>query len=52
MNYVDGDPSISSETTKSRRPLSAAEVVVDEIPENPDIIARNFSCALIFSWKD
>nr|WP_230411144.1 type VI secretion system contractile sheath large subunit [Collimonas humicola] len=42
MNYVDGDPSISSEATKSRRPLSAAEVVVDEIPENPGYYRAQF----------
>ena len=29
MNYVDGDPAISSEETKARRPLAAAEVVVE-----------------------
>ncbi|CAG9269924.1 type VI secretion system contractile sheath large subunit [Burkholderia cepacia] len=42
MNYVDGDPSISSETTKSQRPLSAAEVVVDEIPESPGYYRAQF----------
>ncbi len=42
MNYVDGDPSISSEVTKSQRPLSAAEVVVDEIPENPGYYRAQF----------
>ena len=42
MNYVDGDPSISSEATKSRRPLSAAEVVVDEIPETPGYYRAQF----------
>jgi type VI secretion system protein ImpC len=42
MNYVDGDPSISSEATKSRRPLSAAEVVVDEIPDNPGYYRAQF----------
>ncbi|WDD92316.1 type VI secretion system contractile sheath large subunit [Burkholderia sp. FERM BP-3421] len=42
MNYVDGDPSISSETTKAKRPLSAAEVVVDEIPENPGYYRAQF----------
>jgi type VI secretion system protein ImpC len=42
MNYVDGDPSISSETTKAQRPLSAAEVVVDEIPENPGYYRAQF----------
>jgi type VI secretion system protein ImpC len=42
MNYVDGDPSISSETTKARRPLSSAEVVVDEIPDNPGYYRAQF----------
>jgi type VI secretion system protein ImpC len=42
MNYVDGDPSISSEATKSRRPLSAAEVVVDEMPDNPGYYRAQF----------
>ena len=35
MNYVDGDPANSSEEVKSRKPLAAAEVVVEEIPGNP-----------------
>ncbi|MDP9044752.1 MAG: type VI secretion system contractile sheath large subunit [Pseudomonadota bacterium] len=42
MNYVDGDPTISSEATKSRRPLSGAEVVVDELPENPGYYRAQF----------
>ncbi|MDQ6640846.1 MAG: type VI secretion system contractile sheath large subunit [Pseudomonadota bacterium] len=35
MNYVDGDPANSSETTKAKKPLAAAEVTVEEIPGNP-----------------
>ena len=35
MNYVDGDPANSSEEVKSRKPLAAAEVVVEEVPGNP-----------------
>ncbi|MGR2663612.1 type VI secretion system contractile sheath large subunit [Chromobacterium haemolyticum] len=42
MNYVDGDPSISSEITKSKRPLSAAEVLVDELPDNPGYYRAQF----------
>jgi type VI secretion system protein ImpC len=42
MNYVDGDPTISSEATKSRRPLSAGEVVVDELPDNPGYYRAQF----------
>ena len=34
-NYVDGDPSTSSEETKARKPLAAAEVVVEEVEGNP-----------------
>lgn len=40
--YVDGDPVNSSEDTKARRPLSAAEVVVDEIPGNPGYYSSKF----------
>jgi type VI secretion system protein ImpC len=32
MKYVDGDPSISSDEVKARRPLAAAEVLVEEVP--------------------
>jgi len=35
MNYVDGDPANSSEEVKSRKPLAAAEVTVEEVPGNP-----------------
>ena len=35
MNYVDGDPANSSEQTKAKKPLAAAEVTVEEIPGNP-----------------
>ena len=35
MNYVDGDPANSSETTKAQKPLAAAEVVVEEVEGNP-----------------
>ena len=30
LNYVDGDPANSSEETKARRPLAAAQVEVEE----------------------
>jgi type VI secretion system protein ImpC len=39
MNYVDGDPANSSEEVKSRKPLAAAEVTVEEIPGNPGYYA-------------
>ena len=42
MNYVDGDPSHSSESTKARRPLAAAEVVVDEVEGNPGYYTSKF----------
>jgi len=40
--YVDGDPDNSSEDTKARRPLAAAEVVVEEIPGNPGYYTSKF----------
>jgi len=42
MNYVDGDPANSSETTKAEKPLAAAEVVVEEIPGNPGYYSSKF----------
>jgi len=42
MNYVDGDPARSSETTKAHRPLAAAEVVVEEIEGNPGFYTSKF----------
>ena len=42
MNYVDGDPANSSETTKSQKPLAAAEVVVAEDPANPGYYSSKF----------
>ena len=43
MNYVDGDPANSSEEVKSRKPLAAAEVTVEEIPGNPGYYSSKFS---------
>ncbi len=40
--YVDGDPANSSEDTKARRPLAAAEVKVEEIPGNPGYYSSKF----------
>ena len=42
MNYVDGDPINSSETTKAQKPLAAAEVVVESIPGNPGYYSSKF----------
>ena len=35
MNYVDGNPQTSSQETKARKPLAAAEVTVEEVEGNP-----------------
>jgi type VI secretion system protein ImpC len=35
LQYVDGDPANSSETTKAQKPLAAAEVLVEEVEGNP-----------------
>ncbi|MBP7566883.1 MAG: type VI secretion system contractile sheath large subunit [Burkholderiaceae bacterium] len=42
MNYVDADPANSSQETKARRPLAAAEVVVEEIEGNPGYYNAKF----------
>lgn len=42
MNYVDGDPAHSTETTKAQKPLAAAEVQVEEIEGNPGYYAAKF----------
>lgn len=42
MQYVDGDPAHSSETTKAEHPLAAAEVVVEEIEGNPGYYTSKF----------
>jgi type VI secretion system protein ImpC len=42
MNYVDGDPANSSEETKARRPLAAAEVVVEEVEGDPGYYTSKF----------
>ncbi|MBQ0961316.1 type VI secretion system contractile sheath large subunit [Ideonella sp. 4Y11] len=41
-NYVDGDPTNSSETTKAERPLAAAEVVVEEVEGAPGYYQSKF----------
>ncbi|WP_293372420.1 type VI secretion system contractile sheath large subunit [Nevskia sp.] len=40
--YVDGDPKNSSDDIKSRRPLSAAEVVVEEVEGQPGFYTSKF----------
>jgi type VI secretion system protein ImpC len=42
LNYVDGDPEHSSETTKAQLPLAAAEVVVEEVEGNPGYYTSKF----------
>jgi len=42
VNYVDGDPRNSSQETKARKPLAAAEVVVEEIEDNPGYYSAKF----------
>jgi type VI secretion system protein ImpC len=41
-NYVDGDPVNSSEQTKARKPLAAAEVVLEEVEGNPGYYTSKF----------
>ncbi len=42
MQYVDGDPANSSETTKAKKPLAAAEVVVEEVEGSPGYYTSKF----------
>ena len=42
MQYVDGDPAHSSESTKASKPLAAAEVVVEEVEGNPGYYSSKF----------
>lgn len=42
MNYVDADPANSSQETKARRPLAAAEVLVEEVEGNPGFYQAKF----------
>jgi type VI secretion system protein ImpC len=40
--YVDGDPKHSTESDKARKPLAAAEVVVEEVEGNPGYYTSKF----------
>jgi type VI secretion system protein ImpC len=40
--YVDGDPANSSEAEKARKPLSDAEVKVQDVEGNPGYYAAQF----------
>ena len=42
LNYVDGDPANSSEATKAKKPLAAAEVKVAEVEGDPGYYSAQF----------
>ena len=42
IQYVDGDPTHSTEATKARKPLAAAEVVVEPVEGNPGYYSSKF----------
>ena len=42
LQYVDGDPEHSSEMTKAKKPLAAAEVIVEEVEGNPGYYTSKF----------
>ncbi|WEF34212.1 type VI secretion system contractile sheath large subunit [Pseudoduganella chitinolytica] len=42
MQYVDGDPVNSSEEYKARKPLAAAEVVLEDVEGNPGYYTSKF----------
>jgi type VI secretion system protein ImpC len=42
LQYVDGDPDNSSESVKARKPLAAAEVIVEEVEGNPGYYTSKF----------
>jgi type VI secretion system protein ImpC len=42
LQYVDGDPAHSSEETKARKPLAAAEVQVEAVEGNPGYYTSKF----------
>jgi type VI secretion system protein ImpC len=42
MQYVDGDPVNSSESTKAQKPLAAAEVIIEEVEGNPGYYSSKF----------
>ena len=42
INYVDGDPTHSTEETKARKPLAGAEVIVEPIEGNPGYYQSKF----------
>lgn len=42
LQYVDGDPAHSTEDIKARKPLAAAEVIVEEVEGNPGYYTSKF----------
>lgn len=42
LSYVDGDPANSSQETKSRKPLAAAEIIVEENEDMPGYYSAKF----------
>jgi type VI secretion system protein ImpC len=42
LQYVDGSPANSSESTKAQKPLAAAEVVVEDVEGNPGYYTSKF----------
>ena len=42
MQYVDGDPAHSPESVKARKPLAAAEVIVEPVEGNPGYYSSKF----------
>lgn len=42
LRYVDGDPASSTQETKARKPLAAAEVIVEEVEGNPGYYTSKF----------
>lgn len=42
IQYVDGDPANSGEITKAKKPLAAAEVIVEEVEGNPGYYTSKF----------
>jgi type VI secretion system protein ImpC len=42
LNYVDGSPESSTQETKARKPLAAAEVTVEEVEGNPGYYTSKF----------
>lgn len=41
-NYVDPNPAMSDDIDKARKPLAAAEVVVEEVEGNPGYYTSKF----------